>query len=71
MGLFKFLKSLLEDQPDLKTTQDEETKAGQEYDHQHDVEDLVMLEYARRSMGSSDEYDDTDDDDLDDDDLWF
>jgi hypothetical protein len=71
MGLFTFLKSLLADQPDRRIAQDDDKKASQENDQQHDVEDLVMLEYARRSVGSSDEYNDTDDDDLDDDDLWF
>ncbi len=68
MGLFKFLKSLLEDQPGLPNAQDEVNKAGHANDQQHDVEDLVMLETARREMGSSDEYED--DDDLDDDFLF-
>lgn len=71
MGLFKFLKSLLEDRPEPRSITDEGDKPRQEPDQQHDVEDLVMLETARRSISSSDEYDDPDDDGLDDDDLWF
>jgi hypothetical protein len=74
MGLLKFFKSLLESPSEQPTTSDADRKTGPENDQRHDVEDLVLLEYARRSVSSPDEYNDADnldDDDLDDDDLWF
>ena len=70
MGLLNFLKSLLEDQPDPQPIKDDDRKTGPENDQQHDVEDLVLLECARRGVSSPDEYDDADNLD-DDDDLWF